>query len=71
MASNPAVAAAESATATLAVDLEPDLVGDVFFSFVRGSDVDVDDDVADVDVDVDVDPEADELELAELVECSE
>ena len=69
MASNPAVAAAESATATLAVDLEPDLVGDVFFSFVRGSDVDVDDDVADVDVDVD--PEADELELAELAECSE
>lgn len=56
LASSPAVAAAESATATLAVDLEPDLVGDVFFSFVDGSEVVV----------ADVDAEADEFpELAE------
>lgn len=62
MASRPAVAAAESATATRAVDLEPDLVGDVFFFSVSGVDESVD------TAEPEPEPEEEEPELAEWSE---
>lgn len=56
------MAAAESATATRAVDLEPDLLGDVFFFSASGVDESVD------TAEPDPEPEEEEPELAEWSE---